>query len=93
MITIIILIYDFKRCRGLGSPLGLGNMTAAGFLLDKNVDENSLSTFVPIIFHHEKGGCGLHGILGSDDAFLNGQILYNLIMRALNVSAAIEYPR
>ncbi|XP_032662600.1 glutathione hydrolase 7-like isoform X1 [Odontomachus brunneus] len=78
---------------GLGSPLGLGNMTAAGFLLDKNVNENSLSTFVPIIFHHEKGRCGLRGILGSDDAFLNGQILYNLIVRALNVSAAIEYPR
>ncbi|XP_014482015.1 PREDICTED: gamma-glutamyltransferase 7-like [Dinoponera quadriceps] len=79
---------------GLGSPLGLGNMTAAGFLLDKNVDDNTLlSTFVPVLFHHEKARCGLRGVFGSDDAFLNGQILYNLIVRSLSVSAAIEYPR
>ncbi|EFN85988.1 Gamma-glutamyltranspeptidase 1 [Harpegnathos saltator] len=76
-----------------GSPLGLRNMTAAGFLLDKNVDDNDLSIFIPIIFHHEKERCGLRGVFGSDDAFLNGQILYNLVVRVLNVSAAIEYPR
>ncbi|XP_011267272.3 glutathione hydrolase 7-like [Camponotus floridanus] len=77
---------------GLSSPLGPGNMTDAGFLLD-NVDDNDLFTFIPIIFHYEKGICGLRGVFGSDDVFLNGQILYNLIVRALNVSAAIEYPR
>lgn len=67
-------------------------MTDAGFLLD-NIDDNDLFTFIPITFHHEKRICGLRGVFGSDDAFLNGQILYNLIVRALNVSAAIEYPR
>jgi len=67
-------------------------MTDAGFLLD-NIDDNDLFTFIPIIFHYEKGICGLRGVFGSDDVFLNGQILYNLIVRALNVSAAIEYPR
>lgn len=67
-------------------------MTDAGFLLD-TVDDNDLFTFIPIIFHYKKGICGLRGIFGSDDVFLNGQILYNLIVRALNVSAAIEYPR
>lgn len=77
---------------GLNSPLGFGNMTDAGFLLD-NIDDNDLFTLIPIIFHYEEGICGLRGVFGSDDAYLNGQILYNLIVRALNVSAAIEYPR
>ncbi|XP_072767225.1 glutathione hydrolase 7 [Anoplolepis gracilipes] len=77
---------------GLSSPLGFGNMTDAGFLLD-NIDDNDFFTFIPIIFHYEEGMCGLRGVFGSDDVFLNGQILYNLIVRALNVSAAIEYPR
>lgn len=67
-------------------------MTDAGFLLD-NIDDNDLFTLIPIIFHYEEGICGLRGVFGSDDAYLNGQILYNLIVRALNVSAAIEYPR
>ncbi|XP_011873692.1 PREDICTED: gamma-glutamyltranspeptidase 2-like [Vollenhovia emeryi] len=74
---------------GLSSPFGRGNRMA-GFFLD-NTDD--LSTFTPIIFHHAEGICGLRGVLGSNDVFLNGQILYNLIVRALNVSAAIEYPR
>lgn len=84
---------------GLSSPLGLGNMTDAGFLLDKGTDGDSLSTLIPVIFHRRGGSalryteCGLHGAFGSNDAFLNGQILYNLIVRGLNVSAAIEYPR
>jgi len=64
----------------------------AGFFLD-NIDNDDLSTFSPIIFHYNKGICGLRGVLGSNDVFLNGQILYNLIVRSLNVSAAIEYPR
>ncbi|EZA50899.1 hypothetical protein DMN91_001304 [Ooceraea biroi] len=77
---------------GLNSPLGLGNMTETGFLLD-DIDSNGLSAFIPVVFHHEVGMCGLRGVLGSNDAFLNGQILYNLIARSLNVSAAIECPR
>lgn len=64
----------------------------AGFFLD-NIDGNDLSTFIPIIFHYGEGICGLRGVLGSNDVFLNGQILYNLIVRTLNVSATIEYPR
>lgn len=68
-------------------------MTDAGFLLDNIDNIMDLSTFIPIIFHYEEKICGLRGVFGSDDAFLNGQILYNLIVRALNVSAAIEYPR
>jgi len=64
----------------------------AGFFLD-NIDNDDLSTFIPIIFHYNKDICGLRGVLGSNDVFLNGQILYNLILRSLNVSAAIEYPR
>jgi len=64
----------------------------AGFFLD-NIDNNDLSTFVPIIFHDDEEICGLRGVFGSNDVFLNAQILYNLIVRALNVSAAIEYPR
>lgn len=67
-------------------------MTDAGFLSD-NIDDDILSTFIPIIFHSEKGICGLRGVFGSNNAFLNGQILYNLIIRTLNVSTAIEYPR
>lgn len=67
-------------------------MSDAGFLLDSS-DDNNFSTFIPIIFRPEKGICGLRGMLGSNDAFLNGQILYNLIIRSLNVSTAIEYPR
>ncbi|XP_070153442.1 glutathione hydrolase 7 [Polyergus mexicanus] len=78
---------------GLSSPLGSGNMTDAGFLLDNIDGIMDLSTFAPIIFHYEERICGLRGVFGSDDVFLNGQILYNLIVRALNVSAAIEYPR
>ncbi|XP_012537944.1 glutathione hydrolase 7-like isoform X2 [Monomorium pharaonis] len=74
---------------GLSSPFGRGSKVA-GFFLD-NIN-NDLSTFIPIIFHY-KGICGLRGVFGSKDVFLNGQILYNLIMRALNVSTVVEYPR
>lgn len=80
---------------GLNSPLGLGNMSENGFLLD-DIDDNDnkdLSRFIPVIFHHEMGMCGLRGVFGSNDAFVNGEILYNLIVRSLNVSAAIECPR
>ncbi|KAL6263856.1 hypothetical protein P5V15_003937 [Pogonomyrmex californicus] len=77
---------------GLSSPLGSQNMTNAGFLLD-NFDANDLESFIPVIFHHNEEMCGLRGVFGSNDSFLNGEILYNLIMRSLNVSAAIEYPR
>ncbi|KYM81752.1 tRNA-dihydrouridine synthase 4-like protein [Atta colombica] len=78
---------------GLSSPFGHGNkMDGFPFFLD-NIDNDDLSMFIPIIFHHNEKLCGLRGVLGSNDVFLNGQILYNLIVRALNVSAAIEYPR
>ncbi|XP_039304191.1 glutathione hydrolase 7 isoform X2 [Solenopsis invicta] len=76
---------------GLSSPFGRGNRIA-GFFLD-NIDNNNLSTLIPIIFLNDKGICGLHGVFGSNDVFLNGQILYNLIVRGLNISAVIEYPR
>lgn len=64
----------------------------AGFFLD-DIDDDDLSTFIPIIFHYNEGICRLRGVLGSNDAFLNGQILYDLIVRTLNISTAIEYPR
>lgn len=80
----------YKWCSGLSSPFGRGNRMA-GFFLD-SVD-NDLSSLIPVIFHYGEGICGLRGVFGSNDVFLNGQILYNLIVRTLNVSAAIEYPR
>lgn len=68
-------------------------MTAAGFLLDKHVINDNNNLFIPIVFHHEEAICGLRGVFGSNDAFLNGQILNSLIIRRLNVSTAVEYPR
>lgn len=76
---------------GLNSPFGRGDRMA-GFFLD-NIDNDDLSTYIPVTFHYNEGICGLRGVFGSNDVILNGQILYNLIVRTLNVSAAIEYPR
>lgn len=78
---------------GLSVPFGLGYMNNAGFLLDKVDNDNTLTMFTPIIFHNEKSVCGLRGLFATDDVFLIGQLLYNIIVRGLNVSAAIEYPR
>lgn len=47
----------------------------------------------PIIFHDEKAICGLRGVFGTDDTLIIGQLLYNIIIRQLNISDAIEYPR
>nr|XP_003699674.2 PREDICTED: gamma-glutamyltransferase 7-like isoform X1 [Megachile rotundata] len=78
---------------GLSTPFGLGNMSNAGFLLDKSDTNNNLSMLVPIIFHNEKAICGLRGVFGTDDTLIIGQLLYNIIIRQLNISDAIEYPR
>ncbi|XP_003695812.2 glutathione hydrolase 7 [Apis florea] len=78
---------------GLSAPFGLGYMSNAGFLLDKTDINNTLSVLVPIIFHNEKALCGLRGVFGTDDVSIIGQLLYNIIIRQLNISEAIEYPR
>ncbi|KZC12472.1 Gamma-glutamyltranspeptidase 1, partial [Dufourea novaeangliae] len=78
---------------GLSSPFSLGQMSNAGFLLDKTDTNNSLSMLSPIIFHNEKVLCGLRGVFGTDDALIIGQLLYSIIVRELNISEAIEYPR
>ncbi|OAD59206.1 Gamma-glutamyltransferase 5, partial [Eufriesea mexicana] len=78
---------------GLSAPFGLGYMSNAGFLLDKTDTNNTLSMLSPIIFHSEKALCGLRGVFGTDDILIIGQLLYNIIVRQLNVSEAIEYPR
>ncbi|XP_076240796.1 glutathione hydrolase 7 [Calliopsis andreniformis] len=78
---------------GLSAPFGLGDMSSAGFLLDKSDINNNLSALSPIIFHNEKVLCGLRGVFGTDDALIIGQFLYNIIVRGLNVSEAVEYPR
>ncbi|XP_060824662.1 glutathione hydrolase 7-like isoform X2 [Bombus pascuorum] len=78
---------------GLGAPFGLGYMSTVGFLLDKADTNNTLSMLVPIIFHNEKALCGLRGVFGTDDTLIVGQLLYSIIVRQLNISEAIEYPR
>ncbi|CAL7937852.1 unnamed protein product [Xylocopa violacea] len=78
---------------GLSAPFGLGYMTRAGFLLDKIDTNNTLSMLTPIIFHNEKALCGLRGVFGTDDILIIGQLLYSIIVRQLNISEAIEYPR
>ena len=83
----------YNSYSGLSTPFGLGHMSRVGFLLDKADTNNTLSTLVPIIFHNEKALCGLRGVLGTDDILIVGQLLYNIIVRQLNVSEAIEHPR
>ncbi|XP_043790880.1 glutathione hydrolase 7-like [Apis laboriosa] len=78
---------------GLSAPFGLGYMSNAGFLLDKTDTNNTLSVLVPIIFHNERALCGLRGVFGTDDISIIGQLLYSIIIRQLNISEAIEYPR
>ncbi|XP_076166696.1 glutathione hydrolase 7 [Ptiloglossa arizonensis] len=78
---------------GLSAPFGLGYMSNAGFLIDKTDTNSRLSMLAPIIFHNEKAVCGLRGVFGTDDTLIIGQLLYNIIIRELNVSEAIEYPR
>ena len=83
----------YNSYSGLSTPFGLGHMSSVGFLLDKADTNNTLSTLVPIIFHNEKALCGLRGVFGTDDTLIIGQLLYNIIVRQLNVSEAIEHPR
>ena len=78
---------------GLAAPFGRRYMSSAGFLLDKSDTNNSLPALAPIIFHNEKALCGLRGVFGTDDTLIIGQLLYSIIVRGLNVSEAIEYPR
>ncbi|XP_034193469.2 glutathione hydrolase 7 isoform X2 [Osmia lignaria lignaria] len=78
---------------GLSAPFGLGNISNVGFLLDKVDTNNNLTMLTPIIFHNEKAICGLRGVFGTDDTLIIGQLLYNIIIRQLNISDAIEYPR
>ncbi|XP_078053015.1 glutathione hydrolase 7 isoform X2 [Augochlora pura] len=78
---------------GLSSPFGFGYMSDAGFLLDRSDTNNSLSMLTPIIFHNNKSVCGLRGVFGTDDPLIIGQLIYSIIVRELNVSEAIEYPR
>lgn len=78
---------------GLSTPLGLAHMTGAGFLLDGVDTGNSLDSLTPIILRDDKSICELRGVFGTDDPTLAAQIIYNLLLRNLNVSTAIEYPR
>ncbi|XP_011497680.1 PREDICTED: gamma-glutamyltranspeptidase 1-like [Ceratosolen solmsi marchali] len=81
---------------GLSSPLNLAYNTGAGFVFDNidNIDNtNSLLSLIPIIFFDEATVCGLRGVFSTDDSIIAGQILYNLLLRSMNVSTAVEYPR
>jgi hypothetical protein len=80
-------------CSGLSSPLNLANNTEAGFAFDNIDSTNSLLSLTPIIFYDETAVCGLRGVFSTDDSIIAGQMLYNLLLRSMNVSAAVEYPR
>lgn len=79
--------------RGLSETVNLPYKTDAGFFFDTFEDENTLLSLAPIIFYDNTAICGLRGIFGVDDALIAGQMLYNLILRSMNVSVAVEYPR
>ena len=89
----LFLFYSFIYCRGLSAPLDMAYETEAGFVFDKTDNEISLSSLVPIIFYDETAICGLRGVFGTDDSIIVGQILYNILLRSLNISIAVEYPR
>ncbi|KAL7288659.1 hypothetical protein TKK_0017390 [Trichogramma kaykai] len=78
---------------GLGSHFDVNYETEAGFAFDSITNQDALLSFTPIIFHDETAVCGLRGVFSSDDAIVAGQILYNLILRSMNVSLAVEYAR
>ncbi|XP_058808769.1 uncharacterized protein LOC131674242 isoform X2 [Phymastichus coffea] len=78
---------------GLNEIINLAYKTDAGFFFDTFDDKNSLLSLSPIIFYDSNTICGLRGIFGVDDALVAGQILFNLILRSMSVSVAVEYPR
>ncbi|XP_031787839.1 glutathione hydrolase 5 proenzyme [Nasonia vitripennis] len=78
---------------GLSSPFNSKYMTEAGFVLDNVDNENSLLSLTPIVFYDETAVCGLRGVFSADDSIIAGQMLYNLLIRSMNVSVAVEYPR
>ncbi|XP_023246688.1 glutathione hydrolase 7-like [Copidosoma floridanum] len=79
---------------GLSGPVDLSNMNAAGFAFDSNNDDDkSLKSLTPIFFFDQKVICGLRGVFAADDSIVAAQILYDLLLRSMNVSTAIEYPR
>lgn len=80
-------------CSGLSSPLDLSHETEAGFVFDNVDDKNSLASLTPIIFYDETAVCGLRGVFSTDDSIIAAEILYNLLLRGMNVSEAVEYPR
>ena len=67
--------------------------TEAGFVFDTIDNKNSLATLTPVIFYDANTVCGLRGVFGTDDSIIVGEILYNLLLRSMDVSSAIEYPR
>ncbi|XP_048506673.1 glutathione hydrolase 1 proenzyme-like [Athalia rosae] len=76
---------------GLSAVFGLGRLTNAGFLMD--TAESNLEKLTPVVFSEAASVCGLRGIIGTDDVTLAAELFYNLIIRRLNVTAAIENPR
>lgn len=54
---------------------------------------SNLDNLTPVLFTDASSVCGLRGIMGSDDVTLTAELFYNLVVRRLNVSAAVENPR
>lgn len=78
--------------RGLTIPLNLSYKTEAGFYFD-TADKKALLSLTPIMFYDSTSACGLRGTFSTDSPVTAGQILYNLLLKRMNVSSAIEYPR
>ncbi|KAJ8682584.1 hypothetical protein QAD02_018376 [Eretmocerus hayati] len=78
---------------GLSSPLNLSFGNEAGFVFDTIQNKDSLSSLTPVVFYDETAPCGMRGVLSADDPVVIGEIMFNLLIRTMNVSAAIEYPR
>ncbi|XP_046492960.1 glutathione hydrolase 7 [Neodiprion pinetum] len=76
---------------GLSATFGLGKTSDAGFLKDSAA--NSLEKLTPVLFCDAVSICGLRGITATDDVPLTAELLYNLMVRKLNVSNAVEHPR
>lgn len=83
----------FDSCaRGISAPSESLHMTGAGFWQDR-INDNNILSLVPIIIRDAESICGLRAVFGTDNVIVASQILYNLVIRGLTLSDAIENPR
>ena len=77
----------------MSAPFNSSLKTEAGFAFDSASNKYSLLSFTPVIFYDESAVCGLRGVFSTDDAVIAGELLYNLIIRSMNISSAVEHAR